>query len=153
MGSRGISGLHNTMLSVEKEKYFSKTFWFNCTCRTVYCLFTLPFFYVCLCSTKLNWEQILLYRIERSAVYIHFYILHWKILKECYFRTLFKNCQLPCLLVMICKTINFSDPGYQCYVVMSLLRSKFLYQSFSQYCLCYWVRILQRWRWLYWIFK
>lgn len=131
MDGRGISGLHKIMCSVQKGKYFSKTFWFNCTCETIYYLFTLSLFYVCLCSTKLNWEQILLYRIERSAVYFHFYVLHWKLGKEYYFRALFKNCHLPCSLVVIYTTINFSAPRYQFYVAMSSLGSKFLYHSFA----------------------
>lgn len=87
--------------------------------------------FICMFSGKLSSEQILLYRTERSAVYFHFYVVHWKLFKECYFRASFKYCQLPYQLVMIYKTINFSASVYECDVVMNSLFNEFLYQYFS----------------------
>lgn len=50
-----------------ERKIFKQNFDYY-ICRTIYCIFTVLLF----CSTKLNWEQISLCRIGKSAIYFLF---------------------------------------------------------------------------------
>lgn len=82
------------MLSVEKGNILAKLSDLIMLVRQ-YIAFLHSLSFICMFSRKLSSEQILQYRIGRSAVYFHFYVVHWKLFKECYLIASFKYCQLP----------------------------------------------------------